>query len=122
LARGTRDATAPSMMTHNQHASLLRTVILTVAVAGAFAFASFGGERTASAQSVEVEVVPPIPAVTYGWAPGYWGYAPAYGYYGYGGYPYWRSHAYWRGYGYPVNRGWHHGWGGHHGWSHGHHR
>jgi hypothetical protein len=116
------------MKTHNHHPSAwLRAGLLTVAVAGAFAFASLGAERTASAQSVEVDVGP-YPGVTYGWAPGYY-YAPTYGYYGtrygYGyGYPYaWRHHGYWPGWGY---RGWQHGhdgwWGGHHGWGHGHHR
>jgi hypothetical protein len=110
------------MMTHNHPSSLLRTGLLAVAVAGAFALASFEGERTASAQSVAVEVAPPYPGFTYAWTPGYWGYAPAYGYYRYD--PYWHHHdGYWRGYGYPAYRGWHHGgWGEHHGWGHGHHR
>ena len=105
------------MMTHNHPtSSWLRTGLITVAVAGAFALASLGGERTAAAQAVDVEIGAPYPA--YGWAPGYYGYAPAYRYYGYG-YPYYYHHPYYgygRGYGYGY-RGWNHG--GYGGWNHG---
>jgi hypothetical protein len=123
------------MMTHNHPRSWLRTGLLTVAMAGAFALVSFEGERTASAQAVDIEVAPPYPGVAYGWAPGYGAYAPAYGYYGTYGYsPYWRHYG-WHGYAeHGGYRGWHRGYGGHgghggyggsgghHAWGRGHHR
>jgi hypothetical protein len=97
------------MMTNLKVPSLLRRLLLPAAVAGALAFGLVATERTASAQEVGVEVVPPSPGVGFAWAPGYWGYRAGYGRYWYPGR--WNRPA----------AGWGHrgGWGGHPGYAHG---
>jgi hypothetical protein len=112
------------MLNHIKSTSLLRRLLLTVAVAGALALGMVACERSASAQAVQIEVVPPYPVVTYGWAPGYWDYDypywRRYPWYGYGYRHGWYGHSY--GWGRPGGWGGHGHWGGHGGWGHGHHR
>jgi hypothetical protein len=112
------------MLNHIKSTSLLRRLLLAVAVAGAVTFGTIAGERDASAQVVAVEVVPPYPVVTFGSAPTYWDYDYRYWRpypYRYGGYRYgWYGRPY--GWGHYGGWGGHGHWGGHGGWGHGHHR
>jgi hypothetical protein len=67
--------------------SVLRHLVVPLAVAGAFGGSFFAAERPAAAQVVyvtppmpRVEVVPPIPVPGMIWMPGYWGWRHGYGY------------------------------------------
>jgi hypothetical protein len=99
------------MMTNLKAPSFLRRLLLPAAVAGALAFGLVATERTASAQEVGVEVVPPSPGIGFAWAPGYWGYRAGYGRYWYPGR--------WNRGGYAAGWGRRGGWGGHPGYAHG---